>query len=103
MISLGSTGRNFAAGMSGGIAYVLDTHQTLRKHANHELVLFEDLSANDLAFVRGLVHRHYERTVSGLAWRVLSGWKKESRRFVKVIPAEYKRALKKQGQNAKTA
>jgi len=49
--------------------------------------------AEDLQLVRQLVHRHHQRTMSPLAWRVLSGWKQQSRRFVKVMPTDYKRAL----------
>ena len=96
VICLGMTGRNFAAGMSGGVAYVRDVEGTgasLERRVNRELVVLEPLSSEDLAFVRGLVHRHYERTMSTLAWRILSGWKKESRRFVKIIPTEYKKRL----------
>ena len=58
-----------------------------------EMVALEPLSAEDLQLVRSMVHRHYERTMSQLAWRVLSGWKKESQRFVKVMPTEYRRVL----------
>jgi glutamate synthase domain-containing protein 2/glutamate synthase domain-containing protein 1/glutamate synthase domain-containing protein 3 len=103
VICLGPTGRNFAAGMSGGIAYVLDTDATFEGHVNPEMVDLEPLTPEDLAFVRSMVHRHYERTMSALAWRVLSGWKKESRRFVKVMPTEYRRVLEERGGAAKTA
>ena len=97
VIVLGTTGRNFAAGMSGGIAYVLDVDASFASRVNKEMVELESLTSEDLAFVRSLVHRHYERTMSALAWRVLSGWKKESRRFVKVMPTEYKRVLTERG------
>jgi len=94
VIVLGPTGRNFAAGMSGGIAYVLDGDQTFATRVNPQMVELCSLDREDLAFVRSQVHRHYERTMSSLAWRVLSGWKKESRRFVKVLPIEYGRILR---------
>ncbi|HJL17830.1 MAG TPA: glutamate synthase large subunit [Sandaracinaceae bacterium LLY-WYZ-13_1] len=103
VICLGPTGRNFAAGMSGGIAYVLDTDASFERHVNKEMVDLEPLTSEDLAFVRSMVHRHYERTMSALAWRVLSGWKKESRRFVKVMPREYRRVLDERRGAAKTA
>jgi glutamate synthase (NADPH/NADH) large chain len=93
VIVLGPTGRNFAAGMSGGIAYVMDPDQTFARRVNKEMVELEQLTPEDLSFVRSMVHRHYERTTSALAWRVLSGWKKESRRFVKVMPIEYRKVL----------
>jgi len=96
VIVLGPTGRNFAAGMSGGIAYVLDGDRKLAGRVNPEMVELCPLDGEDLAFVRSRVHRHYERTMSSLAWRVLSGWKMESRRFVKVLPTEYGRFLREQ-------
>jgi glutamate synthase (NADPH/NADH) large chain len=93
VVVLGPTGRNFAAGMSGGIAYVLDADATFARRVNREMVELEPLGADDLALVRSMVHKHYERSTSALAWRVLSGWKKESRRFVKVMPTEYRKVL----------
>jgi glutamate synthase (NADPH) large chain len=93
VVVLGATGRNFAAGMSGGIAYVLDVDSRLAQRVNREMVELEALSSDDLALVRSMVHKHYERSGSALAWRVLSGWKKESRRFVKVMPIEYRKVL----------
>jgi glutamate synthase (NADPH/NADH) large chain len=100
VIVLGTTGRNFAAGMSGGIAYVLDSDRTFASRVNREMVDIEPLDTDDLALVRGLVHQHNVRTMSQLAWRVLSGWKKESRRFVKVMPREYRRVLEEQRRGA---
>jgi glutamate synthase domain-containing protein 2/glutamate synthase domain-containing protein 1/glutamate synthase domain-containing protein 3 len=103
VVVLGGTGRNFAAGMSGGIAYVLDGDRQLASRVNRDMVELEALSPEDLAAVRSLVHRHYERTMSQLAWRVLSGWKKESQRFVKIMPTEYRRVLGARGAAARTA
>ena len=103
VVVLGPTGRNFAAGMSGGIAYVLDGEHAFERRVNRELVDLEPLGPEDLALVRGLVHRHYERTMSALAWRVLSGWKKESRRFVKVMPREYRKVVGKNSGAARIA
>jgi glutamate synthase domain-containing protein 2/glutamate synthase domain-containing protein 1/glutamate synthase domain-containing protein 3 len=103
VIVLGTTGRNFAAGMSGGVAYVLDVDNKFARRVNREMVELEALTPDDLAIVRSLVHRHYERTMSQLAWRVLSGWKKESQRFVKVMPTEYRRVLADQAAAARIA
>ena len=89
--------------MSGGIAYVLDSDSTFASRVNHEMVALERLTAEDLQLVRSLVHRHYERSMSQLAWRVLSGWKKESRRFVKVMPLEYRRVLDERARSMRTA
>ncbi len=103
VIVLGPTGRNFAAGMSGGIAYVLDTDSTLelrvfgKNRSNHGTVALDPLDNEDLQLVRALVHKHYQRTMSAHAWRVLSGWRQWSRRFIKVIPHEYKRVLAERG------
>jgi glutamate synthase (NADPH/NADH) large chain len=93
VVVLGATGRNFAAGMSGGIAYVLDGDGALSQRVNAATVALDPLDAEDLNLVRGLVHKHYQRTMSAHGWRVLSGWRQWSRRFVKVIPHEYKRVL----------
>jgi glutamate synthase domain-containing protein 2/glutamate synthase domain-containing protein 1/glutamate synthase domain-containing protein 3 len=93
VVVLGAVGRNFAAGMSGGIAYVLETDVPLATRVNGSTIELEALGQGDRDLVRSLVHRHYQRTMSAIAWRVLSGWKTWSRRFVRVMPIEYKRAL----------
>jgi glutamate synthase domain-containing protein 2/glutamate synthase domain-containing protein 1/glutamate synthase domain-containing protein 3 len=96
VVVLGRVGRNFAAGMSGGIAYLLDVDgdvSALEARLNRGTVALEPMVAEDHQLVRQLVHRHHQRTMSPLAWKVLSGWKQWSRRFVKVMPTEYKRAL----------
>ena len=94
VVVLGAVGRNFAAGMSGGIAYVLDTDGALASRINAATVELDVLEPEDRDLVRSLVHKHYQRTMSPVAWRVLSGWKTWSRRFVRVMPTEYRRALR---------
>ena len=74
VVVLGRTGRNFAAGMSGGIAYVLDEDGGFSGRCNHELVDLEELDAADDALVRSLVEEHLERTGSVVAERVLAAW-----------------------------
>ena len=91
VVVLGPTGRNFAAGMSGGVAYVLDGDGAFASRVNTEMVHLEPMETEDFQVVRGLVHRHWQRTQSQLAWRVLSGWRQWSRRFVKVMPVDYRR------------
>jgi glutamate synthase (NADPH) large chain len=104
VVVLGLTGRNFAAGMSGGIAYVLDADGTFETRVNKGMVELENLDSEDLQRIRSLVHRHYQRTMSAHAWKVLSGWKQWSRRFVKVMPVEYRKALDaKRGVTVRTA
>ena len=91
VVVLGSTGRNFAAGMSGGIAYVLDTDGTFADRVNNELVTLQPLDDDDDARVRDLVTQHHILTGSGVAERLLADWGRS--RFVKVLPTDYHRVL----------
>jgi glutamate synthase domain-containing protein 3 len=93
VVVLGRVGRNFAAGMSGGIAYVLDADGTFARHCNVGMVGLEAPGDADLAVVRDLIQRHYTYTQSGLAWRVLSGWKDMHGKIVKVMPTDYRKVL----------
>jgi glutamate synthase domain-containing protein 2/glutamate synthase domain-containing protein 1/glutamate synthase domain-containing protein 3 len=93
VVVLGRTGRNFAAGMSGGIAYVLDEDGTFAARCNMELVSFDPLEEDDVETIRALVEEHLERTGSTVAARVLAEWEALLPRFVKVMPFDYKRAL----------
>jgi glutamate synthase (NADPH/NADH) large chain/glutamate synthase (ferredoxin) len=93
VVVLGRTGRNFAAGMSGGIAYVLDSDGGFAGRCNHELVDLEKLEDEDVARVRALVEEHLERTGSPVASRVLETWDESLWRFVKVMPRDYRAAL----------
>ncbi|MBM4266915.1 MAG: glutamate synthase large subunit [Deltaproteobacteria bacterium] len=93
VVVLGSTGRNFAAGMSGGIAYVYDPDETFAGHLNTGMVEIEELSAADQQQVHDLVRRHYDYTQSQVAWRILSGWKQTVASFRKVMPVEYRKVL----------
>ena len=91
VVVLGPTGRNFAAGMSGGIAYVLDEGGAFAGRCNLQLVDLEALDDEDGVLVLALVAEHAERTGSPVAARVLDDWNPAG--FVKVIPHDYKRAL----------
>jgi glutamate synthase (ferredoxin) len=94
VVVLGRTGRNFAAGMSGGVAYVLDAAQDFRQRCNHELVELEPLEdPEDIELVRSLVERHVEHTGSEHGARILSRWRRSAAKFVKVMPRDYKRVL----------
>jgi glutamate synthase domain-containing protein 2/glutamate synthase domain-containing protein 1/glutamate synthase domain-containing protein 3 len=93
VVVLGETGRNFAAGMSGGIAYVLDTEGAFAARCNLELVELEALDENDAETIRSLVERHLALTASTVAERVLGEWESQLARFVKIMPRDYKRAL----------
>jgi glutamate synthase domain-containing protein 3 len=93
VVVLGPTGHNFAAGMSGGIAYVHDARAELAERCNFELVELEDSSREDVALLHTLVNEHLERTGSPLAARLLADWERESRSFIKVMPRAYKKVL----------
>jgi glutamate synthase (ferredoxin) len=91
---LGRTGRNFGAGMSGGIAYVLDADGTFERRCNLEMVDLEALiDAEDIDFVQVALMKHITLTGSRYAARLLEEWGTLQRRFVKVMPREYKKAL----------
>src|SRR5438309_9537269 len=92
---LGSCGRNFAAGMSGGIAYVFDDKMDFtEKRCNLESVDLEPLTEiKDLQVVRDLVQRHYELTGSKRAKNILDNWAEMLPRFIKIFPHEFKRVL----------
>ena len=103
VVVLGPTGRNFAAGMSGGEAFVLDEHGLFKDLCNPEMVYLEELVEEaDIAAVRRLIEDHYRYTGSGNAERVLANWDGMLPHFVKVMPMAYKAALQER-QEAVTA
>ncbi len=91
VVVLGRTGRNFAAGMSGGIAYVYDPDDNFRSRCNREMVELEDLDADDASEVSDMLRNHVRETGSTLAESLLKDWDVAASRFVKVIPRDYKR------------
>ena len=94
VVILGQFGRNFAAGMSGGIAYLYSESGSFdSENFNLEMVELEDLDADDQSKVHELISRHFEYTKSHLANRILNHWEDSKQRFVKVMPTDYKRAL----------
>jgi glutamate synthase (ferredoxin) len=97
VVVLGPTGRNFAAGMSGGIAYVLDETGDFPRHCNQEMVgLFPLSDPDEIALVRSLIRRHAEYTRSERGWKVLALWDEIEPRFVKVYPNDFRRVIEKQ-------
>ena len=96
VVVLGPTGLNFAAGMSGGIAYVLDTEAVFRARCNTELVGFDEIASDEALHLRAWIAEHAARTGSPVAERVLADWESELGRFVKVLPNDFKRALAEQ-------
>jgi glutamate synthase (NADPH/NADH) large chain len=96
VIVLGSTGRNFAAGMSGGIAYVFDPENKFTQGlCNEETIEFEEIDAEEGKELKALIERHVDYTNSNKASEILKDWEHNLSKFVKVMPIEYKRALKR--------
>ncbi len=95
-VILGPTGVNFAAGMSGGVAYVYDENQLFDTRCNLEMVEIEPLVEEaDITTLKTLIERHIEYTDSLVGTRILDSWEESLHRFVKVMPIEYRRALEK--------
>jgi glutamate synthase (NADPH/NADH) large chain len=96
VIVLGSTGRNFAAGMSGGIAYVFDPENKFTQGlCNEETIEFEEIDSSEGKELKALIERHVDYTNSNKASEILKDWEHNLSKFVKVMPIEYKRALKR--------
>ncbi len=93
VVVIGKTGRNFAAGMSGGIAYVLDEDGTFKTRCNLETVGLERLDERDVQEVEELLKRHAVYTRSARAWQILALWEENAPKFVKVMPRDYRRVL----------
>ncbi|MGE3277849.1 MAG: glutamate synthase large subunit [Vicinamibacterales bacterium] len=93
VVVLGRIGRNFAAGMSGGVAYVFDEAGRASRRVNTQLVDLDPLEAADEEAIRTLVARHVDRTGSAVGRRVLEAWATARTRFLKVMPRDYKRVL----------
>ncbi|WP_124981434.1 glutamate synthase large subunit [Nonlabens xiamenensis] len=96
VVILGSVGRNFGAGMSGGIAYVYDPSSELQRKSNSEGLNFGPVQQEeDLQLLKEMVEEHYNATYSKLAQRLLENWEREVHHFIKVLPEEYRQALLK--------
>jgi glutamate synthase domain-containing protein 3 len=94
VVVLGATGRNFAAGMSGGIAFVYDPNDQLIHNMNYEMVDLEPLSSADEQWLKEIIARHFGYTKSEIASEILASWTTEVSHFRKVMPRDYKRVLK---------
>ena len=106
VVVLGETGQNFAAGMSGGVAYVYDTNNLFKDYCNHSMVTLEKvkkenlqsnetkhLNTSDEVLLKNLVINHHAYTKSPIAKKIIDDWDTQINFFVKVFPIEYKRAL----------
>ncbi len=96
VIILGDTGRNFAAGMSGGVSYVWDVNKTFVRNCNMEMVLLDTIDEDEQRWLKQLIKKHQELTNSDVAAHVLSYWATAFKRFIKVMPVDYKAVLDKQ-------
>ncbi|MEK6732899.1 MAG: glutamate synthase large subunit [Candidatus Omnitrophota bacterium] len=93
VVILGKTGRNFGAGMSGGAAYIYDIDGDFNKKCNMDMVELEALTQDDKSLIHVLVSNHRKYTESSVAEKILADFNKEIRKFIKVMPIEYKRIL----------
>jgi glutamate synthase (ferredoxin) len=97
VVVIGPTGRNFAAGMSGGVAFVLDESGQFAQNCNKEMVGLSRLENDaDVALVRGLIERHAQLTGSTRAERIMASWEEWRPKFVRVMPNDYRRVLEAQ-------
>ncbi len=103
VIVLGTTGRNFAAGMSGGYAFVFDEDANFSRRCNKDMVELETVGEADAEIVRKLIEEHAQRTGSKKARELLDSWSSVLSKFVKVVPSEYRRALEARGAPATNA
>jgi glutamate synthase (NADPH/NADH) large chain len=93
VVVLGRTGRNFAAGMSGGVAYIYDPEGEFPGNLNAEMVELESLDEDDYEWLHGMIQAHVDATDSAVGQRVLGDWSQRQRHFAKVMPRDYKRVL----------
>jgi len=93
VLVLGSVGRNFAAGMSGGIAYIYSPDEDFRTKCNKELVSLEKCSVTDESILHYLLQNHYKYTKSPIAKKIMDNFENEFKKIVKIIPEEYKKVL----------
>ena len=93
VVILGETGRNFAAGMSGGIAYIYDVKGNFVNNCNTEMVDLDKVDEDDIEEIQNLIHKHYEYTGSTVAGFILQDLDNQLKNFVKVFPKDYKKVL----------
>lgn len=93
VVVLGSTGRNFAAGMSGGIAYVFDNDDDFEERCNKDMVSLETLDDENQVELKLMIKKHLEYTGSDMARAILESWSEAIKKFIKVIPNDYKRMM----------
>ncbi len=100
VVILGNTGRNFAAGMSGGIAYVYDVQAKFAANCNTEMVELDPVDHEDIHELKELLQKHYNHTGSSVAKFVLDDFDNQQKNFIKVFPSDYKKVLQQKKENA---
>lgn len=103
VVILGETGRNFAAGMSGGVAYVYDASKLFVRNCNMEMVMLDTLDEEDEKLLKTMISDHYQLTQSETATALLKSWPHSFSQFVKVMPLDYKAVLDKRKSESKKA
>ena len=100
VVILGETGDNFAAGMSGGIAYVYDPKRIFKSKCNLGMVTLDEMEESDIDLVKSMIQKHNHYTNSELGIQILLNWGESLSHFHKVMPTDYKRILEKRAQDA---
>jgi glutamate synthase domain-containing protein 3 len=101
VVILGETGRNFAAGMSGGTAYIYDATKTFVRNCNMEMVMLDILDEEDEKLLKIMISNHYQHTESDVAASLLKSWPQSFSHFVKIMPLDYKAVLDKRKAESK--
>ncbi len=99
-VILGPTGRNFAAGMSGGIAYIYNVQNNFEAMCNMEMVDLDPVAGDDIPVLQNLIQQHFDKTGSSVAKFILADFENQLKQFIKVFPRDYKKALQLQKQKA---
>ena len=102
-VILGATGRNFAAGMSGGIAYIYNVQNNFEAMCNMEMVDLDPVAGDDIPVLQSLIQQHYDKTGSSVAKFILADFENQLKQFMKVFPRDYKKVLQLQKQKAVTS
>ena len=102
-VILGATGRNFAAGMSGGIAYIYNIQNNFAAMCNMEMVDLDPVAGDDIPVLQNLIQLHYDKTGSSVAKFILADFENQLKQFIKVFPRDYKKVLQLQKQKAITS
>jgi len=93
VVVLGETGKNFAAGMSGGLAFIYDQNNDFDSKCNKEMVELDELLEDDINLLHEMISKHFATTQSDVAKYILDNWDTEISKFAKVFPTDYKRIL----------